>query len=243
MKVALVDWTGKGMDQWYAADLLLFAKSTRLKMSPDGLDAIRAWPEEKKLAELAYAAGTIRSAWEHVSYCFMMEDVTRAFTHQLVRHRSGSFSQQTQQVLRIDASAVKEPAGLVDYQKKAWREGVAKMAETYDAMLAAQATVEQARGILPQNVLTNILARFDLRALVDVIHQRVSPRNLGEFRDAAMAMRDAVLEVHPWAAVFLERTQDKAMEELDGMISAAHTTDQDMRNRMHKLVDQIRRGS
>jgi len=72
MKVTLINHTQD------AAELLLFTKSTRLSMSPGLLDEIRAWPQEKKLAELECMANTIPSSWEFVDYVFMVEGVSRA---------------------------------------------------------------------------------------------------------------------------------------------------------------------
>lgn len=244
MRVTLLDYTGCGScNPWYAADLLIFTKNTRIKMAPNGLREIARWPVEKKLEELAYMANTIRSSWEFCDYVFLLEDVTRALTHQLVRHRTGSYAQQTQQVLKIDASAVETPRGLSSQAADTWKGAVETMAFAYDEMLERGATIEQARGILPTNIKTNIVVKFDLRTLVDVFHQRISPRNLGEFRDIAVAMRDAVLLVHPWAWVFIDSTRDRAMAELDDMIThtGTITKDPELTNKMLKLVDQLRR--
>ena len=93
MKVTLVSTTPD------AAELLLFTKSTRLTMAPSLLAEIHAWPQEKKLAELAYMANTIPSSWEFVDYVFLVEGVSRAYTHQQVRTRAASYAQQTMRVL------------------------------------------------------------------------------------------------------------------------------------------------
>ena len=77
-----------------AIDLLLFTKSTRLQLTPGLMDEIRSWPEERKLNELRYMAKTVPSSWEFVDLIFSIEDVTRAFTHQLVRTRTASYAQQ-----------------------------------------------------------------------------------------------------------------------------------------------------
>ncbi len=89
MKVSLISHTP------HAAELLIFTKSTRLNMSPGLMDEIMSWSEDKKLAELEYMAATIPSSWEFVDYVFMIEGVSRAFTHQFVRSRNASYAQQT----------------------------------------------------------------------------------------------------------------------------------------------------
>ena len=95
MKVTLISHTQK------AAELLLFTKSTRLNMSPSLMADIESWPEDKKLQGLAYMADTIPSSWEFVDYVFMVEGVSRAYTHQQVRTRAASYAQQTLRVLDV----------------------------------------------------------------------------------------------------------------------------------------------
>lgn len=242
MKVTLIDHTGFGHDKWYAAELMIFTKNTRLKISPDLLEEIRdEWSEEKKLEELAYMANTIRSSWEFCDYTFVLEGVTRALTHQLVRHRTGSYAQQTQQVLEVDGTSVEPPRGLPANAARGWDNTVENIGRAYkDLIHKGGLTVEQARGILPTNIRTNIVCKFNLRTLVDIFHQRISPRNLGEFREVAVSMRDEVLNVHPWAEVFIDSTRDKAMAELDRAIQTVGLSPE-TKNRMLKLVDQLRR--
>lgn len=246
MRVILAYYTGKGLGPWAAADLMIWTKNTRVRMSPSGLDEIAGWTPEKKVEELTYMANTIRSSWEFCDYVFLLEDVTRALTHQLVRHRHGTYAQQTQQILKIDASAVETPAGLNDESRVMWHLAVGEVERAYDAMLEAGATVEQARGILPTNVRTNIVVKFNLRTLTEVIGQRVSPRNLGEFRSVAVKMREAVLDVHPWARVFLQQSRDLYMAELDDILKdirddTARGSQASSAIKAMKLVDQLRR--
>src|SRR5216683_1754611 len=100
MKVTLIDWTGKNNpNKDHAIDVLIFTKNTRLTMEPKGLETIAAWPMEKKIAELEYMAKTIPSSHEFVHYTWMIEGVSRAFTHQFVRSRQFSFAQQTHRIL------------------------------------------------------------------------------------------------------------------------------------------------
>jgi thymidylate synthase ThyX len=218
MRVSLLDYTGAGFDDpWYAAELMIFTKNTRIKMSPDGLKDIAGWSEEKKLGELNYMANTIRSSWEFVDYTFLLEDVTRAFTHQLVRTRHASYAQQTMQILRVDATNVKMPPRFaeVEYLHGRWDGIVGEVADAYDDMLKAGATVEEARGILPTNILTNIVVKLNLRTASEIFSSRVSPRNLGEYADVARTMRELIIEVHPWAAIFLEQDVYKVLEDMD----------------------------
>lgn len=249
MRITLIDYTGRGSgNQWYAADLLIFTKNTRIKMSPDGMADVFFMPIEKKMEELTYMANTIRSSWEFVDYTFLFEDVTRAFTHQLVRTRHASYAQQTMQILEVDARNVEPPRGdkpgLVG---GIWDGAVRGISLAYKAMLNEGATVEQARGILPTNIRTNIVVKMNLRTVVEVFGQRISPRNLGEYSEVARGMRAKILEVHSWARVFLEQSTDMYLEQLDAELKAIRDDplcvleNKQRATVAMKLVDQVRR--
>lgn len=245
MQVSLLDYTGSGhSDQWYAAHLMIFTKNTRIKMSPNGLAEIAGWSKAKKIDELNYMANTIRSSWEFVDYTFLLEDVTRAFTHQLVRTRHASYAQQTMQILQVDATAVKDPFPDDDNTARHihWRDAVSEIDYAYQGMIAHGATVEQARGILPTNILTNIVVKMNLRTLSEVFASRISPRNLGEFRDVAVDMKNAVQAVHPWSSIFLSQTRDKVLSDMDAKLALLREKEPELATDLLKLVDQIRRG-
>jgi thymidylate synthase (FAD) len=103
MQVQLIDYTGAGAKDpaRYAAERLVFTKKTRLTMDRKTLEAVEGLPWSEIEDELRYMAKTIPSSWEFVTYTFLINDVTRGFTHQFVRTRTGSYAQQTMRVLRM----------------------------------------------------------------------------------------------------------------------------------------------
>jgi flavin-dependent thymidylate synthase len=250
MKVTLLDYTGAGCHIDYAIDLLIFTKGTRLQMSPAARDEIRNWPYDKKIDEIKYMANTIPSSWEFVDYTFMIEGVTRAFTHQLVRTRTASFAQQTMRVLNVGdgpgwdyltgPTIEHEPiVGAEDPTLKAVYDNcMENISKTYNHLIVAGAAIEDARGVLPTNILTNIVMKCNMRTFVEMVHKRSSPRTQGEYRNVLDAMKTAALGAHPWLTHFVERTFDKAASDLDKEISEIDDTAK--RTRMIKLVDQLR---
>ena len=244
MKVSLVDYTGSGtLDPAdHAASVLIFTKSTRLEMNPGLLNEIKAWPYEKKLEELKYMANTIPSSWEYANYTFMIEGVTRAFTHQLVRTRTASFAQQTMRILNVEGwDYATGPTIEADEScKLVYDETMEEIAGAYDNLTSIGAAIEDARGILPTNILTNIVMGANLRTMVEMVRKRSSSRTQGEYRDVLDSMKAEMLRVHPWTELFFERTFDKAAQELDEEVQAL--PDQDQRIRMIKLIDQMRQG-
>lgn len=199
MNVTLIDHTQN------AIDLLLFTKHTRLNMSPGTMDEIRGWPMERKLTELCYMANTIRSSWEFVSYTFLVEGVSRAFTHQLVRTRHGSYAQQSMRVTNMKGWDFVMPSKIAtDTQQEAIVETHnAATATAYERLINAGAAEEDARSILPTNIATNIVARFNMRTFVELGEARLGGRTQDEYRRVMEGMVACVRAVHPWIDLFM----------------------------------------
>lgn len=247
MKVSLIDYTGNGNpDPDHAINLLIFTKSTRLKMTPGLMTDIAAMSHWDKLKELEYMANTIPSSWEFVDYTFMIEDVTRAYTHQQVRTRTASFAQQTMRILDVSEgpgwnyltgpSVYEHEDALAIYQ-----DTMATIGQAYKDLITAGARIEDARGILPTNILTNIVMKINMRNWVDLIRKRSSSRVQGEYRDVLEGMKKAVREVHPWIDLFIERTFDKAAADLEEKLLQLLPEGKD-RTDCIKLLDQMRTG-
>lgn len=218
MKVTLLSYTPD------ALELLLMTKQTRLTMSPGLLAEIKAWPAERKQQELDYMRGTIQSSWEFCDYVFLIDGVSRAFTHQFVRTRQGSYAQQSQRTVdmtgfdyvvtgpltlnnrgpEVHSNASHAYAG--SYPEAAQEEYHEAMVDAnlrYQNLIAAGVPPQDARGILPTNIATNITAKFNLRGMADMAKIRLCTRTQGEYQDVFRKMRDAVIEVHPWAEPFI----------------------------------------
>lgn len=238
MKVTLISTTPQ------AKELLIFTKSTRLAMSPGLMEEICAWPEEKKLAELEYMANTIPSSWEFVDYVFMIEGVSRAFTHQFVRSRNASYAQQTMRVLNMGeydfvmtdrVAADVQARGLVDIVNENIR-------LTYNKLIELGVPAEDARGILPTNISTNIVAKFNLRAFVDLAKSRTGGRTQNEYQKVVNAMADEVLKVHPWAEKFLFQQGRDYFAEIEKFAEEEYGGDLLKKGRLLKIVDKMRKG-
>jgi thymidylate synthase (FAD) len=244
MKATLIEYTGKGRGPWAAAELMIFTKNTRIKMGPDGLEEIASWPEQRKLNELDYMSRTIPSSWEFVDYVFMIEDVTRALTHQLVRTRTASYAQQTQQILDVRGFSYEVGPSLEKNVEalKVYTSTMEMINAAYAKLLDMGVEVEDARGLLPTHIHTNIVMKANLRTYNDLIKQRVSPRNYGAMSNLAKMIKAAILEVHPWASLFLSRSGALAMDELDIKIMEMQL-ERDKAMPLHKLIDEARRTS
>lgn len=247
MNVKLIDYTGAGAADpaRHAANVLVFTKQTRLEMNAGLFEEIEGWDWSKVEQELRYMANTIPSSWEFVEYKFLITGVTRGFTHQFVRTRTGSYAQQTMRVLNVNGwDYGTGPTVEQDADRKAEYDAcMDSIADVYDKLIAMGAKIEDARGVLPTNIHTNLVAKFDLRTLSDTARKRASSRTQGEYRDVMEAMKAEVMRVHPWTKMFFERTFDTAAAELESRISALCnqlSVGDSIKTNLIKLIDQMR---
>jgi len=200
VKVDLISYTTN------ADKVLIFSKKTRLNMSPDAFQKVMDLSEEEVNKELKYVFGTIGSSWEFVDYTFLMADVSRALTHELVRSRQASYAQQSMRA--VDMSNF-EYVSIRKYEdneivENIYQNEMIHCRQAYKRMLANGADIQDARGILPTNVCTNIMMKINLRALSGLMNDRLCFRASGEYQEVAKEMKNRVLEVHPWAKQVLQ---------------------------------------
>jgi len=196
VNIQLIDYTKRG------AELLILSKNTRHLSHPNRFNDILKMTGEEKESELNYVFGTIGSSFEFVNYVFLIQDVTRAFTHQLVRHRAGtSFAQQSLRVADATGFSYFIPDEIEEdqYQLAIYNSTMNNIQEGYKLLLQKGANIQDARGVLPTNICTNILLGINLRALSTLMETRLCVRAQGEFQEAALFMKSLVENVHPWA--------------------------------------------
>lgn len=237
MKVTLISHTQD------AENLLLFTKATRLTMSPGLLDEIRNRSHEDKMRELEYMANTIPSSWEFVDYVFLVEGVSRAYTHQQVRTRAASYAQQTMRVLDMGAFDYvftdrnrEDPAAMAIITQHN-----RKTQETYRSLIGLGQAPEDARGILPTNISTNIVCKFNLRTFVDLAKTRTGGRTQSEYQKVVNAMVDEVLAVHPWADKFLFQQGRDYFAEIEAFAQREYGGDLLKKGELLKIVDKMRK--
>jgi flavin-dependent thymidylate synthase len=196
MKVSLLSHTPE------ALTLLLKTKGTRLAHDSDPA----TWSEEKRQEHLEYMRDTIKSSWEFVDYTFKIEGVTRAFTHQLVRTRTGSYAQEAMRVVDASEHPVDLPPSIEANPEfhDIWDRGVHEVMDAYSHLLSSGASPQDARGLLPTNITTSIIAKFNLRGLSEMAKLRLCTRTQGEYQNVFRMMRELVCEVHPWAREFID---------------------------------------
>ena len=189
MKVQLLD------HQHNALDLLIYAKATRLQ-GQRSLDEVSRMPCHEKLNELEYMKRTIQSGFEFVRYIFQISDVSRAFTHQLVRTRHASYAQEAQRAVDVrDHGWITPPGSDCHPYEYLMRRSV----ETYGDLIDMGMDRQDARNVLPTGLHTSIMMAVDLRTLMHMAEMRLCVRTQGEYQRVFKMMKGCVTGVHPWA--------------------------------------------
>jgi len=134
--------------------------------------------------------GGHHSVLEHASFTFGVEGVSRACTHQLVRHRLASYSQQSQRY--VDAKTVK---WVVPPKVKANGKAYEEFAKCMDSTLKAYAALEElgidkedARFVLPNAAETKIVVTMNARELLHFFEMRCCNRAQWEIHALAVKM-------------------------------------------------------
>lgn len=203
-----------------AAALLIFTKSTRLNMSPDGLFALQQNCEAEPkwmMKELSYMAKTIRSSWEFLDVTFMIEGVSRACAQQITRTRQASYAMQSQRVSDIRNQPMVVPDKILDIRYperlEVYQIAHEDFVEGYTNLVdKLKMAPEDARGVSPINLSCNLCAKYNLRTLADLIPARTSYRAQGEYREIAEQMKEQVLAMWPWSKLFFAPRYEIAVD-------------------------------
>lgn len=244
-RVNLIDYTGAGRpdERDYAANLLLFTKSTRLEMTPTLMSKIRALTDDERAASLDYMANTIPSSWEFVDVTFLISGLSRACAQQVTRTRTASFAMQSQRVTDVSEADVVNPYDSGHELYNVYNDRAGKIKVHYTAMLASGAEPQDARGLLPMNTQCNLVAKYNLRSLVELVVARSSLRTQGEYAQIVDQMKSAVLRIWPWSRPFFEPRHDKAVRLLEELAAEVGVeTGNGTGWQLAKIADLLRKG-
>lgn len=146
------------------------------------------------------------SVLEHSSVTFYIEGVSRALTHELIRHRHLSFSQLSQRYVSVENDiGIVVPPVYADDPGTWWGEYGEQVQSDYAAMLAeldrmgikGKQAREAARAILPNCVETKIVVTGNLRAWMEFLDKRDSPHADAEIQRLAKVIRGKLAWIAP----------------------------------------------
>ena len=193
MKVTLITHTPEP-EKVIAGAAKLCYSSSDIESLMNGLTTEKIETFIKKLADLCH-----QSPLEHCSFTFGIEGISRALSHQLVRHRIASYSQKSQRYVKEGQFEYIIPPKIIENRadKNVYENFMKYAQETYDYFIRNGIPAEDARFVLPNACETKIIVTMNIRTLLHFFEERCCNRAQWEIRHMAYAMLRICKEVAP----------------------------------------------
>lgn len=198
------------VDKIYTACRTCYAEGTpqdQYQLTQEEMTGAVGWEKKWKLINHVISSGHT-STIEHVQFTFLISGVSRALSHQLVRHRIGiSFSQQSQRYCKFDKGfEFVTPFTIAKDTECAekYLEVMNYLNNAYQMFIESGIPAEDARMILPNACCTNLTVSINLRALVHLCQERLCTNAQWEIRSMVKQMAklitDKIPELKPYLA-------------------------------------------
>lgn len=181
MKVKLLAYTQNADAVCVAAGRSCYSEKSSMVLADEGKYTSNIL---KKIVEMGH-----HSVIEHASFTFSIEGVSRSLTHQLVRHRIASFSQQSQRYVSMNnpTYVIPETVKADPELKKVYEDTMKEIWGSYNK-LVERIPPEDARYVLPNGCTTNITVTMNARELFHFFTLRCCNRAQWEIRHLADEM-------------------------------------------------------
>lgn len=204
----------------------LAATAAKLCYSSSDIDSLRDGLTDDKIESFIDMLVSIghESVMEHVSFTFGIEGISRACSHQLVRHRIASYSQKSQRYVNENGFEFITPPAIdeIPEAKAEFDRIISEITDGYDriadiltekhtktlvaegmdektaASKARKLANEDARFLLPNACETKIVVTMNVRSLFNFFRHRCCKRAQWEIRDVAEQMLRLCLEAAPY---------------------------------------------
>ena len=193
-KVTLVSWTNKPLQVIHAMTQNMMGNIIT------DLDSIKEEDAIQTIRELQKTS--LGGPLEYVDFTFQVEGVPRALTHQMVRTRVGAvYSQESLRFCAKTGEQFKYDIGKsvkTEEQLKVYHEAMKNAQQAYENLLEAGVETQDARGVLPINILTNIGVKYNLKTLMGIAEVRLCTQSQPHWTDIITQMKEEITEkVHP----------------------------------------------
>lgn len=163
--------------------------------------------EEKmlKLIKNVVSSGH-HSTIEHIQISYAISNVSRACTHQLVRHRLMSFSQKSQRYVQEKGQfdyIIPPTIDKVPELREKFISFMGEISDKYQEFVDAGIPAEDARFVLPNAASSSLVASLNLRELIHLAQLRLCTRAQYEIRMMVKAMCDEITKEEPWLKEYL----------------------------------------
>ena len=187
MEVVLVTYTPNSEE--------LCAKAMRSCRTTEALHKLKLDKPAEYYIALAKQTGHL-SILEHASFTFSVKGISRACSHQLVRHRIASYSQQSQRT--VDPTKEEwyvTPESIAKKDLFSYQFAMSKIKEYYSKLQSLGVPNEDARYLLPNATKTNIVITMNARELLHFFELRLEKSAQWEIRRLAELMLQEVQKV------------------------------------------------
>ena len=180
---------------------LAVAIAARLCYAPIGAAELKDTLSDERIEKVLHTIleSGHYSTLEHASYTFAIDGVSRAMTHQLVRHRLASFNQQSQRYVTFkEEPEFIVPQSVIDAGAQEEFDEAARAAfKAYADLVELGVPAEDARYLLPNACETKIVVTMNIRELMHFFSLRCCNRAQWEIRDVACRMLELVRPTAP----------------------------------------------
>lgn len=146
------------------------------------------------------------STFEHASFTFAIEGISRVTSHQLVRHRMASYTQQSQRYVSVKEVKyiTPETIGKKGALESKYHDMINRCHRLYKEMIDGGVPVEDARYILPSAFETKIVMTMNARELLHACSLRMCDRAQWEIVELFEKIKVEVGKVAPRLAAELK---------------------------------------
>ncbi|AHF97130.1 MAG: FAD-dependent thymidylate synthase [Desulfurella sp.] len=128
------------------------------------------------------------SILEHASFTFLIKGISRVASHQLVRHRIASFTQQSHRYTKASGFFVPEKILNNTKAKEIFDDIIKKAQSAYEELLNLDLPKEDARYVLPCAIVSDIIVTMNARELLHFFTLRTCKKAQKEIQDIAIEM-------------------------------------------------------
>ncbi len=146
------------------------------------------------------------STIEHIQVTFAISNVSRACTHQLVRHRHMSFSQKSQRYVKEKGQfdfIIPPTIAKNEELRSKFINFMGEISKLYCEFTEAGIPAEDARAVLPNAAASSIVASLNLREMIHLANLRLCTRAQYEIRTMIKMMCEELIKEEPWLKSYL----------------------------------------
>ncbi|HWO73929.1 MAG TPA: FAD-dependent thymidylate synthase [Dehalococcoidia bacterium] len=207
IEVKLLDHSSDPVRSLYLAYRTAYSSLTPMQIEKRIEDERITRPQMLEFIEKRMETGHA-SPLEQVWFEFGISGVTRAFSHQFVRHRMGiSFEQQSQRYVTFKGGefpyTIPESVRRAGLEERLHQE-FDRIAALYDELVQAGVPAEDARFVLPNATNTNFKVTVNFLELLHIADLRLCTRAQWEFRKVVAMMRAEVMRAFPELGRYLQ---------------------------------------